>query len=358
MTPSPPRRLPVLIDTDPGVDDALALVYALRSGRFDVKALTVVAGNCGVDQGVENAFRILEVLARFFEGRGEPWDPPPVYRGAERPVGIEHEDALDVHGSDGLGGICRLSVEGRPRYPCPAVDPAPGNAVDAILQVVSDHPGEITLITLGPLTNVALAIRQDARTMAKVRQVVCMAGAFREPGNVTPSAEYNVWADPEACAETLHFYAGEEISPAEGDSRIRFIGLDVTHSIVLTREMLEHRAGEGPLSRFLLDCTAATMEFHLEAHGFEGLHLHDPVAVLAAERPDLFTFERLPVQVECRGEYTRGMTLADTRDIRLPKFGLPVEVGKSAKVDETLNIFMEGVFGGTNIRPHDTERSL
>jgi purine nucleosidase len=333
--------MPVLIDTDPGVDDALALAFALRSGLFDVKAITVVAGNCPVDQGVENTFRVLEAVRDSGNGT------PPVYRGAEKPLSLEHTGAEHVHGQDGLGGISELLENGQPRYPKPEINLEPDHAVDGLLYRLRKNPGEITIITLGPLTNLALAALKDPIGLAMAWQIVCMAGAFRVPGNVTPVAEYNVWADPDACRELLALYSQWQADATDAVyPRLRFVGLDVTHQVILDHHDLERWIEPSDsFSRFLLDCTDSTFRFHLAARGFEGMYLHDPLAVLLAARPDLGETERLSVQVECEGQVTLGMTVADRRGWDRSE-GVPVDVYTQVNAHEALQVFRQGLFGG------------
>lgn len=347
MNFEPKTCLPVIIDTDPGVDDALALLFALRSGLFEVKAITVVAGNCSVDQGVENTFRIYEALAGTSGNGGGGFTFPPVYRGTEGPLRITYQHALHVHGNDGLGGISLLWDGDRPRYPRPTCDVSPTHAVDAMLEIIDRHPGEITLLTLGPLTNVALAIQRSAETMAKVKRIVCMAGAFGEPGNVTAAAEYNVWADPEACTLALEAHERWQAERGEDAPRLEFVGLDVTHQLVLTGEMLESWLGEepDPYGQFLADFTRSTMAFHRETRGWDGMYLHDPAAVIFAARPDLGQRTQMHVQVECEGRWTRGMTVADRRGTLLPPAGVPVDVFTSAQAEAMFELFQQGLLG-------------
>ena len=380
--------VPVIIDTDPGVDDVLALAYALRSGFYDVQAVTVVAGNCDVDRGVENACRLLDLLfppagadalpgsdlslprtdsplpsagegpgVRGTQGGGlgirvthEPGarpTPPPVYRGAARPLRRDYVTAEDAHGWDGLGGVTALADDGLPRYPPPRSACASGDAVDIILEALDRQPGRITLITLGPLTNVARAAQRAPRVLSRVHRIISMAGAFREPGNATPVAEYNVWADPDACQEVLGFVAGLEHTGGPGSLRPRllFVGLDVTHQVRLLRGDLDRAAAADPgLGRFLIDCTAASMEFHTETRGFEGLYLHDPLAVMLAAHPYLCGVQRLAVEVECAGSVALGMTVADRRGPLIPAVGTPVDVCTTVQADQVIDLFLEGLF--------------
>jgi purine nucleosidase len=337
--------LPVIIDTDPGVDDALALAFALRSGWFDVKAITVVAGNGPLERTVENAFRVLEMMTSDLENPNRP----PIYRGADKPLMGSHAGADHVHGWDGLGGVCDLKDEETLRYPVPEIRLGEGHAAEAILEIVSRQPGEVTLITLGPLTNVALAARKNPAALSQVKKIVAMAGAFHVPGNVTPVAEYNVWADPDACREVLAF--SEEARRTHGEdapSLLRFVSLNVTHQVVLYREDFLRwiqEAGQARLGRFLLDCCEVTFQFHRDFEEFDGLYFHDPLAVMLAARPNLSGIERSFVDVECEGELTRGMTVSDLRGRLVPHLGFPAEVCVNVRAEEALALFRRGVFG-------------
>jgi purine nucleosidase/pyrimidine-specific ribonucleoside hydrolase len=344
--PAPP--LPVIIDTDPGVDDALALIFALRSGLFEVRAITVVAGNCHVDQAVENTFRILNALAGDFVERDITWTPPPVYRGMDKPQVVEPIDALHVHGLDGLGDICSLTDErGAAVYPLPSSRSEAEHAVDAMIDAANRAPGEITLITLGPMTNVAHAVQRDPGFPSKLRRMVSMAGAFRTVGNVTPAAEYNVWADPEACRIVLEAFGESRSGDGEGSINLVFVGLDVTHSLPLRGEVMLDWIGDAPrgLPRFLKDCTVKMVEFHVKEHGWSGMYLHDPLPVLYAACPDLCGVEEMQISIECRGEFTRGMTVADLRDNRIARIGVPAQVCTTVKAEAALELFRLGVFG-------------
>ncbi|MCB1019488.1 MAG: nucleoside hydrolase, partial [Acidobacteria bacterium] len=209
-----PRR--ILIDTDPGVDDALALLLAFASPELQVEAITTVAGNVGLELATRNALLTLDV-ARLK-------NPPPVVRGAGKPLEREAVDAAHVHGEDGLGGMA--SSYGAPSRPA-----CQGAAVDCILETVARHPGEVTIVALGPLTNVAQALLADPKTMALAERIVVMGGALDVPGNAGPHAEFNFFVDPEAAQIVLR-------------SRlpVTLVGLDVTRQAVVSQQELVERA--------------------------------------------------------------------------------------------------------------------
>ncbi len=289
--------LRTLIDTDPGIDDALALILALRSPELQVEAVTTVCGNVGVDLATRNALRVLEVAA--------PAAPPAVARGADRPLARPLHTAAHVHGEDGLGNLDRcLEPNGAPRYREPRGHPAPIPAHEVLLDAARRAPGAFTLITLGPLTNVARALRRDPAAMRGLRRLVVMGGAAAVPGNVTPVAEFNVWADPEAARAVL-----------ESGLSITLVGLDVTQQVRLLPEMIAARFGPraDPVSRLVCDMAPAILAFSQGAGRPPGIVLHDPLAVAAACDPTLLRTERLCVRVETRGEHTAGMTVVDRR---------------------------------------------
>ena len=179
----------VIIDTDPGIDDALALILAFRSPELKVEAITTVNGNVPLEDATRNALQILEVL--------DLPEPPPVACGAARPIVREPLTARHVHGEDGLGDIAGLTNPGgSPRYPRPTLSPVGTSAADLILSLLNESPGEISIIALGPLTNIALALESNPAAFSQVQEVIVMGGAVNGIGNVTETAEFNFYADP------------------------------------------------------------------------------------------------------------------------------------------------------------------
>ncbi|MFQ5989680.1 MAG: nucleoside hydrolase [Candidatus Methylomirabilales bacterium] len=316
----------VIIDTDPGIDDALALFLALKSPEMRVEAITTVAGNASVENCTRNAFRVLELL--------NPEPRPIVAQGAARPLEREHRAAEEVHGSDGLGELSRYqNPDGSPRYPEPRESPVPIPAVDLILELVDRYPGEITLISLGPLTNVAQALLRNRDTMRKLQRVVSMGGAIVVPGNTSPTAEFNIATDPEAAR--IVFTSGLPLT---------LIPLDVTERVRLSEEAL--RTWVEPLAdlpaQLLLDCTAHVIAFSAKFEGFPGVILHDPLTVGVVLDHTLVKTQPLHVQIETRGEITAGTTVADRRPFRAE--GKPnVNVALEVEADRFLSLFMERV---------------
>lgn len=312
--------VPVVIDTDPGVDDALALCLALRSPELRVEAITTVAGNVPVELATRNALRVLDLL--------RPAPRPLLAQGASEPLKRPLQTAPEVHAGDGLGGATTLTEpDGRPRYPNPPIGPDRTDAPDLLAEMAERFGARLTIITLGPLTNLALALRGHRALLRRVGRVVAMGGALRVPGNVTPVAEFNVWVDPEAAAEVL-----------EAGLPLRLVGLDVTHQVRLTPGDLPPPAD--PVARFIRDITPHALAFSKAAEG-GGMPLHDPLAVAASADPTLCTWEAYPVRVETRGELTTGMTVADLRPGRRGRSGLPCEVAVAVEAERARRFILE-----------------
>jgi purine nucleosidase len=294
----PMAHVPIILDTDPGVDDALAMLLALRSPEVELVAVTTVAGNVGLEATTRNAQLLLQ-----WAGRGDI----PVHQGETPPAERARVTAADVHGQDGMGGITRLcDASGSLRYPLPHGPLHPEPAVEALPRYARERPDELTLLAIGPLTNVARAAERDSDGMRRFREIVHMGGAFRCPGNITPAAEFNVFVDPDAAQRVLDLGVP-----------LRFVPLDVTHRVLVRPEDLD-RPTAGPHPRLLQHLLAHTFDFYQVRAGRPGCHLHDPLAVAALIQPDLLSYQEAFVQVECVGEITRGMTVADLRDLADP----------------------------------------
>jgi purine nucleosidase len=272
-----------LIDTDTASDDAVALIMALRAPGVRVRAITVVAGNVPLEQATRNALYVAGLC-----GSGVP-----VYRGAHGPIWREHAHAEWFHGKDGLGDH---------DYPEPPRGPEPEHAADAIVAVVRAHPG-IVLVTLGPLTNLALALVKAPEIAAMVGRCVIMGGNPCCEGNVTPAAEYNIWVDPEAARTVLrsglpvelvgwHLCRGGAVLDAADIGRVLSL--------------------ETPVARFAIECNSRAREAYKIQTGEDGISLPDPVAMCVALDPGVCTsVGRHYVDVEVSSELTRGMTVVD-----------------------------------------------
>jgi purine nucleosidase/pyrimidine-specific ribonucleoside hydrolase len=315
----------LLIDTDPGIDDALANLLALRSTDARVEAVTTVAGNVGVDGATANARRILAVAA--------PEPLPPLGRGASAPLKRAPVTADHVHGQDGLGNLDRfVEPDGRPRYPEPAHAIEMRSGPEMILDAVERWGPDLTIVALGPLTNLALALQQDPRRLGRAGRIVVMGGAIAVPGNITPAAEFNFYVDPDAAAAVL-----------EAGLPVELIPLDVTRRVVLAQAALTDRLRRcsDRVARFILDFTLHGFAFGAEREG-GGIVLHDPLAMAVALDPSLVTFEPLCVEVECEGKLTRGLSLADRREISSHRKRAPTcRVAVDVDADRVLRMVLE-----------------
>lgn len=280
--------IPVLIDTDPGADDCLALLLAGASPELDVVGVTTAAGNVRIEQTTENARRILPIAW--------PGGQPPLFRGNPSPAPTEKS----VHGPDGLGGVSALRDGERDRFP-PAAALSDEPAVSAISRVAREQAGRLVYVQLGPATNLAAALHADPELPDYLRELVVMGGAFREAGNITPFAEFNVWADPEA-AQTV----------CNSGIPIRWVPMDATHRCLLTEQDLL-ALPDRPRVRLAKAALRTYLEYHRTVEGIASCYLHDPLAVGSLLWPELLEWTDLRVDVELKGEYTRGMTVADFR---------------------------------------------
>jgi purine nucleosidase len=276
-----PRR--VIIDTDPGTDDAMAIILALNSPEFKVEALTVVPGNVEAWQGLENALKIVSLAGRC---------DVVVAGGAQHPLNQKLITAQFWHGKNGLANV------ELPASKCKA-DPRFGP--DLIIEMIHKYPHEITLIPIGPLTNIALAVSKDPSIAALVKDIVIMGGSI-SGGNVTGAAEANIYNDPEAAQ--IVFNAGWMVT---------MVGSDVGERTLITRKYLaELQSSHGPQSDFI----AKIGDFYLtrsEKSGYAGAAMYDPLAVGIALDPTLGTLKEMHVDVETKGEFTRGETVANRR---------------------------------------------
>ena len=297
----------VIIDCDPGVDDALTIILALKSPELDVKTITTVSGNVSASQCYRNVLRIMGIL--------NPPYLPALAKGSEKPLSGKDNFAPHVHGGDGLGDIEEIfNDDGTKRYSPLDVSEARKDAVGLFYELIDAYPGEITLIATGPLTNVATAIAHEKNKMKKLHEIVLMGGAFNVPGNVTPFAEFNIFFDPEA-AEIV-FNSGIPVTA---------VGLDVTHKAVLSEQCLVNSIGnkKNKVNQFLMDITGKYMDFHRREENFSGCYLHDPLAVGVAIDRSFVKTVRAKVNVETKKGGKRGKT---TLDLSRPFSEICIEV--------------------------------
>jgi len=274
----------IIIDTDPGQDDAVAILLALASPELDVLGLTCVAGNVPLPLTTRNARVICELAGR---------PQMKIFAGCERPLARHLITAEHVHGKSGLDGTT---------LPDPVMPMAEGHAVDFIIDTLrAETPGSVTLCALGPLTNLATAFQRAPDIASRVSEVVLMGGAYFEVGNITPAAEFNIHVDPEA-AEIV-FKSGVPLV---------VMPLDVTHKALTTRARVEaFRALGTPVGHAVAGWTDFFERFDMAKYGSEGAPLHDPCTVAYLLEPDLFSGRHINVEIETRGEFTAGMTVAD-----------------------------------------------
>jgi inosine-uridine nucleoside N-ribohydrolase len=270
---------PVIVDCDPGHDDAIALLLLLASPEVELLGVTTTYGNQTLEKTTANALRVLELVGRT---------DVPVAAGADRPLTRELVVAAHVHGESGLDG---------PVLPPPTTEVASDDAVEATWDWIAGAASPVTLLPTGPLTNVARYVA--AHGTADVRRIVLMGGAIAE-GNFTPAAEFNVWCDPEA-AETV-FGSGLDVT---------MVGLDVTHKATLGRVEEGRLRAAGRVGTFVAELTVFFTRYHRETYGWEGAPVHDAVAAAAVIRPELVETRYRNVAIETESELTRGRTVVD-----------------------------------------------
>ncbi len=314
-----PKR--IIIDTDPGVDDALTFLLALASPEIKLEALTTVHGNTNVDNTTRNALAVLELLNAA---------NIPVAKGCSLPLLVPlHKSGDAVHGASGIGNS---------NLPEPRAKPVDLHAVDYLIERVLAEPNEIGIFPIGPLTNIALAIRKEPRFAKAVKELVIMGGSLRAGGNITPAAEFNIHADPHAAH--IVFHAGIPIT---------LIPLDVTYKCLLTSVDVERlNKIDSPIARFVRDATAVYMEFYKKYEGFNGCALHDPLTLATIIAPELLTFEDHYVDVDISGGISMGGTLADF--MKVAKKPANVKVALGVRGREFVELFIERMERLTSLR--------
>ena len=277
-----PRK--IIIDTDPGQDDAVAILLALASPELEVLGITVVAGNVPLPLTAKNARIVCELAGR---------PDMKVFAGSEAPLSRKLVTAEHVHGKTGLDGIA---------LPDPQMNLATGHAVDFLIETLrSEAPGSVTLCPLGPLTNIATAFRQAPDIVSRISEIVLMGGAYFEVGNITPTAEFNIYVDPEAAEIVFRSGVPLVVMP-----------LDVTHKALTTRARVEaFRALGTHAGAVVASWTDFFERYDMAKYGSAGAPLHDPCVIAYLLKPDLFDGRHINVEVETQGALTLGMTVAD-----------------------------------------------
>jgi purine nucleosidase len=321
---------PLLIDCDTGIDDSLALLYACASSEAELLAVTCVAGNVDAVQVAENTRAVLELAGR---------EDVPVALGREVPLARTLTTAPETHGPRGIGHA---------ELPPPSSSLDDRHAADLLVELARGRPGEITLVTLGPLTNLAVAVLREPGLPRLLAGLVMMAGSYRSAGNTAPTTEWNAAVDPEALAVVLRAWAPDGPVPwTEAPSRPVALGLDVTERAKLTphhlARLVDRAGGEGPITRYLDDALRFYMEFHSRYDGFYGAFIHDPLAMAVALDPSLAHTDAVTVEVELGGRLTSGETVTDWRRV----WGRPpnVDVAVDVDVDTFFERFIERVGG-------------
>ena len=273
----------ILIDTDPGIDDVCAILLALASPEISLEGLSIVHGNCSLEQATINALSILELAHASHI---------PVAKGCELPLVQPSLMAPETHGNSGLGYA---------KLPGPRSRPISQHGSDFLIERILAWPGEVTLVAIGPLTNVALAIRKEPRIVEAVKELIIMGGAIRHEGNTTALAEFNTFVDPHAAHIVYHAGMSTTLVP-----------LDVTYQCILTPgDVKRLQKIDSPITKFLADATRFYMEFHDEFQKIEGCVINDPLALALAFAPELCDYQELPVDVDISGGISMGKTIGD-----------------------------------------------
>jgi purine nucleosidase len=304
-----PKR--ILIDTDPGIDDALAILLALASPEVHLEGLSVVHGNCSVEQGVQNALAVLELAHAA---------SIPVARGCELPLVQPSLLAPETHGDSGLGHA---------HLPIPQQAPVAQHGVDFLIERILASPGELTLVCIGPLTNLAMAIRREPRIVPAIRELVIMGAAIRHQGNTTPLAEFNVYVDPHAAHIVYHCGAP-----------ITLVPLDVTYQCILRpADVAGLQDSRSPVAQFIADATRFYMEFHDAYQKIDGCVINDPLALSLTFLPELCSYETHYVDVDIQGGVSMGKTFADFYQMTGQPANMRVALGVRGR--DFIELFLE-----------------
>jgi len=289
----------IIIDTDPGIDDALAILLALASPELSLEGLSVVHGNCTLEQATKNGLSILELANATHI---------PLAKGCELPLVQPSLLAHETHGNTGLGYA---------KLPEPRTKPTVQHGCDFLIEKVMSNPGEITLVAVGPLTNVAMAIRKEPKFAKSLNEIIIMGGAIRHEGNTTPLAEFNTYVDPHATH--IVFHAGIPTT---------LVPLDVTYQCVLTTKDVERLMKiDSPIPKFIKDTTAFYMEYHNTYQDIKGCIINDPLALALTFAPELCDYEELPVDVDISGGVSMGKTFADFYNYNKKPANMKVALG-------------------------------
>jgi purine nucleosidase len=317
----------VILDTDPGIDDALTILLGISSPEIELLGVGVAGGNCSLADGVRNALSVLALGGR---------QDIPTYAGVALPLIRPPYTAPESHGDAGLGYA---------RLPNSPKKPAGEHAVDMLIREIMADPGGITLVALAPLTNIALAIRKEPRIVQAVREVIIMGGALNVEGNTTPLAEFNFFVDPHAAHIVLH-----------SGMPLTLIPWDITREVLLTQAHVKRLLQiDSPVSRFIEEATRYYIEFHEAYFGYAGCSINDPAALALVLFPDLARTKLIHVDVEIASELTIAKTVADFLGVR----GLEPNVRAVTEFDTArfLDMFVERMEKLARERGPNTRRS-
>ena len=304
-----PKR--IIIDTDPGIDDSLAILLALASPELSLEGLSVVHGNCSLEQATTNGLSVLELAHAAHI---------PLAKGCELPLVQPSLLALETHGNTGLGYA---------KLPEPRIKPTVQHGSDFLIEKILSNPGEMTLVAIGPLTNVALAIRKEPHIVSALKELVIMGGAIRHEGNTTALAEFNTFVDPHAAHIVYHAGIPTTLVP-----------LDVTYQCVLTSQDVEClQKFDSPIPRFIKDTTDFYMEYHDAYQGMKGCVINDPLALALTFAPELCDYQDLPVDVDISGGVSMGKTFADFYNYDKKTANIKVALGVHPR--DFIELFLE-----------------
>jgi purine nucleosidase len=303
----------ILLDTDPGIDDACAILLALASPEISLEGLSIVHGNSSLEQGTKNALSILELAHASHI---------PVVKGCELPLVQPSLLAPETHGDTGMGYA---------QLPEARTQPKVQHGIDFLIEQILSSPGEITLVAIGPLTNIALAIRQEPRIVEAVKELIIMGGALRYEGNTTALAEFNTYVDPHAAHIVYHAGMPTALVP-----------LDVTYQCILTPSDVERlQKVASPITQCIVDATRFYMEFHDEYQSIEGCVINDPLALALTFAPELCTYRELPVDVDISGGVSMGKTIGDFFNYGKKPANMKVALGVKAR--DFMELFLERI---------------
>ena len=301
----------IVLDTDPGIDDALAILLALASPEVVLDGISTVHGNASSAQVTTNALSILEIANASHI---------PVYQGCDLPLVKESLLSPETHGNSGLG-YANLSA--------PATKPQIKHGSDYIIEQIMSHPGEVTLVAIGPLTNVAIAIRKEPRIVQNVKEVFVMGGAIKHQGNTTPLAEYNTYVDPHAAHIVFHSGMPIVLTP-----------LDVTYECIFLKEDLNRLLKiDSPITKFIADSTRFYMEFHDEYQKIDGCVINDPMTLALTFMPEICDYQDLYVDVDISTGVGLGNTFGDFYNYEKKKPNMKVALGVRPRM--FMELFLE-----------------